>query len=264
MTDLECCFCGCDLVLEGCVDVFIEPSTGARSLEVRPCCDDAVWSVQANDHAGWLGATYEQLVENLVGGNVQRVEAGQVVTRGRESEFADADGLIVERLTVEIVTGGAAQRVVFDAIERHHRHHPRPRGWHFGIVARRGWVMVGVAACGRPVSRHLQARGVVEVTRVCTWGDSRLRRDVASAIYRAAVKEYRRRRVVRMAGRELRVTEVVTYTLGTESGASCAGAGFVNEGAAGGGSWDRAGRRRANAAPTDVKTRWSLALGRAA
>lgn len=175
-------------------------------------------------------------------------------------ELADADGLIVERIDVEIVTGGPAQRLVFDAIAEHHRHHGRPRGWHFGVIARRGSVLVGVASCGRPVSRHLQARGVVEVTRVCTWGDSRLRRDVASAIYRAAIAEYRRRRTVRMAGRELQVTEVVTYTLASETGASCRGAGFVEQGAAGGGSWDRAARRRTDAAPTQRKTRWAVAV----
>lgn len=260
MLNETCPYCDADFILDGCIDILIDPATGARSLDIRPCCEDAITAIQYDDIGDWLGCSYEEAVAELSGGNVQRVEAGQVVQRGREADLADADGLIVERLTVEVVTGGEAQRVVFDAIQQHHRHHQRPTGWHFGVIARRGDVVVGVAVCGRPVSRHLQARGVVEVTRVCTWGDSRLRRDVASAIYRAAVKEYRRRRVVKMAGRELPVTEVVTYTLASESGASCAGAGFENQGEAGGGSWDRATRRRTDAAPTEVKTRWSIRL----
>lgn len=256
---LECPSCGSDFILDGVIDVLVD-FDGRRSLDIRPCCEDAVAAIESGDVPGWLGGTYEDVAAEFTDGRVQRVEAGQAVVRGRDVELADADGLIVERLEVEVVTGGPAQRLVFDAIAEHHRHHGRPRGWHFGVIARRGSVLVGVASCGRPVSRHLQARGVVEVTRVCTWGDSRLRRDVASAIYRAAIAEYRRRRTVRMAGRELPVTEVVTYTLASESGASCRGAGFVEQGAAGGGSWDRAARRRTDAAPTQRKTRWAVAV----
>jgi len=259
MLNETCPYCDADFVLDGVIDILRGPD-GVRSLDLRPCCEGAIGAVQYDDLEDWLGCTYEEAVAELSGGRVQRVEAGQTVVRGKEEELAEADGLIVERLEVEVVTGGPAQRVVFDAIQTHHRHHERPTGWHFGVIARRGSVIVGVAVCGRPVSRHLQARGVVEVTRVCTWGDSRLRRDVASAIYRAAVAEYRRRRTVRMAGRDLPVTEVVTYTLASESGASCRGAGFVDQGQAGGGSWDRAARRRTDTAPTEVKTRWSIRL----
>lgn len=251
----ECPWCGADLILDGALDVlrFVD---GARMVDARPCCPRA--AERPVDE--WLGCSWEQMVREVIGLEAQRVEAGQAIERGRVVELAHCDGLIVERATVEIVTGGEAQRAIFAAVAEHHRHHDQPRGWHFGVLARRGEVIVGVAVCGRPVSRHLQARGVVEVTRCCTWGDARLRRDVASAIYRAAVAEYRKRKTVRMAGADVVVTEVVTYTLGTESGASCRGAGFVEQGSAGGGSWDRPGRRRTDHAPTERKTRWSIAL----
>lgn len=248
-----CPYCGEDLLLSGALDVR-QGAGGERFLEWSGCCE-------AMQHDAERGAvSWEGLAELVTGSRPRRVEAGQAVERGREVDLADVDGLLVHRLEVSVVTGGEAQRRTFDRVQASHRHHKqRPVGWHFGLEARRGGVLVAVAVCGRPVSRTLQSRGVVEVTRVCVLPDvdSRLARDAASAIYRAALAEYARRRVVASRRGDVRVTELVTYTLPSESGASLRGAGFRCDGAAGGGSWGRTGRPRIDAHPTCAKLRWS-------
>lgn len=256
-----CAACGADWIIDGCIEVYAHED-GTRELAWCNCCEAAQAEYECGGIEGITGKTFEALVMELVGGDVQRVEAGQEVTRGREVELADADGLIVEKLTTEIVTGGAAQAELFKLIDGNHRHHDAPRGWHFGVVARRGALVVGVVTCGRPVSRHLQAQGCVEVTRCCVFGDDRLKRDVASALYRAAFREYVRRDCTWTTekGKTSVFSKLITYTLPTESGASLRAAGFQDEGAAGGGSWARAARPREAKAPVDVKTRWSLPL----
>lgn len=256
-----CAYCGADFILDGAIEIFVD-ARGERRLEWRGCCASAQSIVERFGVEELLGASWEEVAAGLAGGQIQRVEAGQAVVRGREVELADSDGLIVERLETEIVTGGAAQAELFQRIDDEHRHHHAPRGWHFGVVARRGALVVGVVTCGRPVSRHLQAQGCVEVTRCCVFGDERLKRDVASALYRAAFREYVRRGCTwtTQRGQTSTFTKLITYTLPSESGASLRAAGFTDEGAAGGGSWDRAARARGDHAPTDVKVRWSLAF----
>lgn len=251
--DDACPYCGEDMVLSGAIDIDRD-STGAQRLDWRGCCPEAC----ADAEAGSLDWT--SVAEMLTGTRPRRVEAGQEVVRGRESDLASTDGLLVHALRIEVVQGGEAQRAIFGLIDTHHRHHDRPVGWHFGLRAWRGDVLVAVAVCGRPVARVLQEQGVVEVTRVCVLddGDRRLARDAPSAIYRAALEEYRRRRVVSTKRGDVPVSRLVTYTLPNESGASLRGAGFTCEGAAGGGSWDRALRRRQDKAPTTVKVRWSM------
>lgn len=254
MIEDACPYCGEDLILSGAFDM-LATRDGAEHLEWRGCCAEA----QEDAEAGYID--WEQLTEVVTGARPRRVEAGQEVVRGREVDVAEADGLVVWPVRVEVVTGGAAQRRIFATIDRHHRHHDRPVGWHFGLQAWRGDVLVAVAVCGRPVARALQRQGVVEVTRVCVLDDvdPRLARDAPSAIYRAALMEYRRRRVMRFrSGAEITISRLVTYTLPSESGASLRGAGFVLEGPAGGGSWDRAQRRRQDKAPTDTKLRWAM------
>jgi hypothetical protein len=255
--------CGLDILIDGVLDIDVDPATGARYLNFRGCCEEGAAMVESWGVEEVLGCSYEEACAEVLGVEPQRVEAGQAIRRGREEELAEADGLLVDKLEVEVATG-AAQGFVFDRVLEHHRHHgkKRPSGWHFGLIARRGSVVVGVAICGRPVSRHLQAQGYVEVTRCCTWGDDRLKRDVASALYRAAVREYERRGCVwtTREGRTTTLTTLVTYTLQGESGGSLRGAGFQDEGAAGGGSWARTDRPRVDHAPTEPKNRWTIAL----
>lgn len=109
--------------------------------------------------------------------------------------------------------------------------------------------LVGVAIVGRPVARLLDDGSTLEITRVAADGT----RNSCSALLAACRREPRPRHIACLA----------TYTLASESGASLRAAGFPPDGAGGGGSWDRASRRREDGA------RWSgsyggLASGRAA
>jgi len=245
-----CPHCGADPIFDGVLDVLSSPD-GSENLVLQPCCEAT--------GSEFAGEDWAAIASRLTGGEVQRVDEGQLLTRGREIESRPADGLIVRPLVVEVVTG-PRQREVFGLINAHHRHHPAPPGWLFGAVARRGSLVVGVACAGRPVSRHLQAQGVVEITRVATFGPAALVRDAVSALYAACAREARRRRTVRVGRRELPIQALITYTLASESGASCRAAGFQCEGRAGGGSWSRPSRARTDKAPTEAKVRWRYAV----
>jgi hypothetical protein len=120
-----------------------------------------------------------------------------------------------------------------DGIAREHRHLPRAisglAAWE--AVSAIGWP-VGWLLMGRPVSRELAGRGWVEVTRCATtgrcWG-------AASALYRAAEE---------WAAAQDR--PILTYTLGSEPGASLVAAGWQHVG------WTRGGQFRCSARPRAV------------
>ncbi len=108
-----------------------------------------------------------------------------------------------------------------------------------------GWP-VGWALVGRPVSRVLQERGWVEVTRVAVpsvadGGPA----NGCSAVYGAVARWARRRG-----------SPVLTYTRADESGASLRGAGWVETGRVTPRSWSCASRPRA-AHEQIAKVRWS-------
>ena len=102
--------------------------------------------------------------------------------------------------------------------------------------------LCGVAILGRPVARLGHDGERLDVIRVATDGT----RNAGSALY----------------GRCRRLSQVLgllppqTHTLPDESGASLRGAGYVDEGVAGGGEWSREGRERAPAARVEPKRRW--------
>ncbi len=106
--------------------------------------------------------------------------------------------------------------------------------------------LVGVALVGRPVSRMLQREGALEVTRLATDGTP------GACSFLLA----RARQVAGAMG----ASKLVTYTLPEEGGASLRGAGFTSAGEAGGGSWNRPGRRRGHHAPIQTKLRWEAAV----
>lgn len=99
----------------------------------------------------------------------------------------------------------------------------------------------GAAIVGRPTSRHLQARGWIEITRLVTDGT----RNACSRLYAAACREARRRGCPR----------VVTYTLATETGASLRAAGFTAAGHTKGRQWGCESRPRQHREAPD-RTRW--------
>jgi hypothetical protein len=134
-------------------------------------------------------------------------------------------------------------------IAKHHRHHVPAQG---GIVALGLWEgerLVGVGMLGRPVSRELQAQGVVEMTRLCVLEDCR---HAASALLGR----------MRRAAQALGFTRLVTYTLPEEGGASLrANAWQADMELVGGGEWTTPSRPRNGALhPIERKARWWAGL----
>lgn len=124
-----------------------------------------------------------------------------------------------------------------------HRHLKAPAGAVFVLsVTDEEDVVRGVAIVGRPVARMLDDGLTLEVTRVATDGA----KNACSMLYGSA------RRVALAMGYQ----RLITYTLPEEGGASLRASGWVNDGPAGGGSWDREERQREIPLRGDVKTRW--------
>lgn len=128
-------------------------------------------------------------------------------------------------------------------IAKHHRHHKPPQGHIVSIGCEIDGELHGVATIGRPVARRLDDGKTAEVTRLCCLPTP----NVASWLLARA------KRLANAMG----YTRVVTYTLDSESGSSLLGAGWTDEGPAGGGSWSKPSRPRNTEAPTCVKRRWS-------
>lgn len=134
-------------------------------------------------------------------------------------------------------------------VAEHHRHHKASRGHKFSVsVVDEAGAMRGVGIAGRPRSRVLDQSGHLEVLRVCTDGS----KNACSMIYGA----------LRRAGIALGypASKIITYTLASEDGASLRASGWIDDGKAGGGSWDRPSRSREDHAPTELKRRWRAGL----
>jgi hypothetical protein len=123
-----------------------------------------------------------------------------------------------------------------------HRHHVPPRGHKFSVGLFEGDTLVGVAMAGRPVARMLDDGLTLEVNRVCTDGTY----NACSALYAACWR----------AAKAMGYRKAITYTLPEEGGASLRASGWRCAGPAGGGSWVREGRERADAHPLGQKVRW--------
>jgi hypothetical protein len=126
-----------------------------------------------------------------------------------------------------------------------HRHHDPVVGHKFSVsVVDENGDVHGVGIAGRPVSRHLQAEGYLEVLRVATDGS----RNACSMIYGA----------LRRAGVALgyEPSKIITYTLAEEDGASLRASGWVFAGTSAGGSWNSPSRPRTDHHPTGAKLRW--------
>lgn len=128
-------------------------------------------------------------------------------------------------------------------VRQYHRHHKPVAGHKFSIGVQKDGELVGVAICGRPVSRILDDGFTLEVNRLCTNGE----KNACSMLYGAAVR----------AAKAMGYRRVITYILDTEPGTSLKAAGFVCEGRAGGLSWtgSRAPKDE-NQYPHQMKTRW--------
>ena len=152
---------------------------------------------------------------------------------------ADCDSM--SRLEVRPIGLKAANRFV----EVNHRHHKKVAGCKFSICACKGDVIVGVAICGRPVSRHMDDGTVIEINRLCTDGT----RNACSLLYGACCR----------IAKEMGYRKIITYILASENGASLKASNFTCEGEAGGEIWTGE-RERDNVVPRELKTRWVRVL----
>lgn len=131
------------------------------------------------------------------------------------------------------------QAEAFSFIDQFHRHHKKPVGSVFQVAACLGEKIVGVAVCGRPVSRRLQDGFTLEVTRLCTDGT----KNACSALYSACWR----------ACKELGYRKLITYILNTEPGTSLKASGWTLIGERGGGSWNVPSRPRVDKHPLQTK-----------
>lgn len=126
-------------------------------------------------------------------------------------------------------------------INKYHRHHSATIGCKFCISAWNDGEMVGVAVCGRPVSRHYDDGLTCEINRVCTDGT----KNACSLLYGACC------RIAKAMG----YRKIITYTLISENGASLKASGFTFDGEAGGTHWTGS-RNRGQNIPNEMKKRW--------
>ena len=129
-------------------------------------------------------------------------------------------------------------------VQAFHRHHKPSVGHKFSIGVSDGERLVGVAICGRPVSRRLDDGLTLEVNRVCTDGT----KNACSMLYGASCR----------AAKAMGYHKVITYILESEPGTSLKAAGFHCEGRAGGLEWNGSRKPKdADQYPHEMKTRWS-------
>lgn len=136
-------------------------------------------------------------------------------------------------------------RAASDYINTYHRHHKATVGCKFCLGCYAGDKLVGVAVCGRPVSRYLDDGETCEINRVCTDGTY----NACSKLYGACCR----------VAREMGYKKIITYTLQSEPGTSLKASNFSSDGIAGGTHWT--GNR--NTRPEEeMKTRWSKVLSK--
>lgn len=132
-------------------------------------------------------------------------------------------------------------------VQQYHRHHKQVAGHKFSIGVAQDGKLVGVAICGRPVSRRLDNGTTLEVNRLCTDGT----RNACSILYAAAAR----------AARDMGYKKIITYILASEPGVSLRAAGFTCEGKAGGLEWNgRSKPKTEDQYPHEMKTRWGKKL----
>lgn len=135
-------------------------------------------------------------------------------------------------------------RAANEYVSNYHRHHKPTRGCKFCIACYDGDRLVGVAICGRPVSRCLDNGLTLEVNRLCTDGT-----------YNACSKLYG---ACKRIAKEMGYKKIITYILQSENGSSLKASGYICEGEAGGEMWTGKRSGRDNGVPKEKKTRWSV------
>lgn len=131
-----------------------------------------------------------------------------------------------------------------------HRHNKPPNRAVCSLALEHDGEIVGVATCERPKARMLDNGSALEVSRTCTRPECP--KGGVSKLLNAC----------RKVASGLGYSKLVTYTLESESGASCRGAGWQQaELLKPAGSWERVGRARdRNGIENLRKIRWEIDL----
>ena len=132
-----------------------------------------------------------------------------------------------------------------------HRHHDSVTGCKFAIglykTVKGADRLIGVAICGRPVSRHLDDGLTLEVNRLCVTENG----NCCSMLYGRCVK----------IAKEMGYRKVVTYILESEPGVSLKASGFeLEDGRCGGKNWTGVRKRKGSRTPEEMKQRWVRVL----
>ena len=131
-------------------------------------------------------------------------------------------------------------------VSLHHRHHRPTVGCKFCVGLYEGENIIGCAICGRPVSRYFDNGLTCEINRVCVlYGYY----NACSMLYGACCR----------IAKEMGYTDIITYILESENGASLKASNFTCEGVAGGTHWTGE-RNRGQSIPNEMKTRWRRRL----
>lgn len=226
-------------------------------MEPCPCCGEPAYldvtDVCLETREVCLDACCEW---NLVGW----IDSIRSFTRRERARWMlEATGLVVHDILAESDTlrwtlhyGLELRDIEFSVakefIREHHRECDPPTGWKYGKALFNGEELIGVVTVGRPGSRHLDAQGCMEVTRVCVkdLAPHGLVANACSTLYGFACRK----------AFEKGYGRVVTYTKKGESGASLRAAGFVPVAISRGGEWHRRGRPRHPGRNTVPKIRW--------
>lgn len=132
-------------------------------------------------------------------------------------------------------------------VKENHRHHDTVKGCKFAIGLMENTQIIGVAICGRPVSRYLDDGFTLEINRLC----------VIEGYYNACSMLYGA--CTRIA-KNMGYKRVITYILESENGASLRASNFIDEGIAGGLAWN--GRSQNDrGVPKEMKRRYVRYFG---
>lgn len=131
-------------------------------------------------------------------------------------------------------------------MQHYHRHHKPTVGHKFSISCVDNERLVGVAICGRPVSRYYDDGRTLEINRLCTDGT----KNACSILYGACAR----------IAKNMGYKKIITYILQSENGASLKASNFICEGEAGGEIWTGKRSGRDNGVPKEKKTRWAKYL----
>ena len=131
-------------------------------------------------------------------------------------------------------------------VKEHHRHSNPTVGCKFAIGLYQEECLIGVAICGRPVSRMLDDGITLEINRVCT----DVTFNACSMLYGASCR----------IAKEMGYKKVITYTLVSETGSSLKASNFTCDGIAGAVHWRGKRVKQNQAVPNELKIRWHRLL----